>query len=76
MPFSSINKFFISVNNSNSTSAFFKHGRYATRGAGKSELDQAHLLQYTYCENFQIYLQAITCHFEGKNYDTHLDFLF
>ena len=40
----------------------------------KSELDEAHTFQYACCENFQIHLQVIMCHFEQTNHDTRLDF--
>ena len=42
----------------------------------KSELDQAHTFQYSYCENFQIHLQVIAYSSKRANNDTHLNFLF
>ena len=66
----------VSVNNSNSTSAFFKHASHPNPGTEKNELNQAHIFQYIYYENFQIHLQEIMCYFEWIDHNKSLDFLF
>ena len=42
----------------------------------KIELDQAHIFQYIFFENFQTDLQVIPFNFERTNHDIHLDFFF
>ena len=66
----------ISVNNSNPASVFLSTCAMLILVMIKSEPYQAHIFQYTYCENFRIHMRVIMCHFEHANHDTHLEFLF
>ena len=48
VPFSTINSISLSVNNSNSTFAIFKHACHANPSADKKGQDRAYIFQYTY----------------------------
>ena len=64
----------MSVYNSNSTSAFLSMFTMPILVLIKSELDQAHIFQYTCWKDFEIHLHIIMQHFERKNHDNHRDF--
>ena len=74
--FSTINSISISVNNSNSSSVFFKHACHANPGADKKQARSSSYISIHLFIYFQIHVQVIMYHFERTNYDIHLDFSF